>query len=199
MKARRSMTIAETVKHFPGAHMLPDSCAMRPEPPPRSVIARRPPSTQKIRDEWYVGYACALASIWRNHHAGQDVRDAMRHDGITLEHLAGRGGREVRSRCDPRGTVQIMTAMLPSSTGPKFKVGDRVTIRDYGTFGDGHRDFTLTVTDVFPNYGGRGMHRYYGDTDRGPFGAYEPQIRGAAARRRRRSARRIWLNPRRRK
>jgi hypothetical protein len=52
---------------------------------------RRPPSTQKIRDEWYVGYACALASIWRNHHAGQDVRDAMRHDGITLEHLRDAG------------------------------------------------------------------------------------------------------------
>jgi hypothetical protein len=91
VKARRSLTIAETVKHFPGAHMLPDGSGMRPEPPPRSVIMRRAPSTQKIRDEWYAGYAAALASIWRNHHAGQDVHHAMVHDGITIEHLRDAG------------------------------------------------------------------------------------------------------------
>jgi hypothetical protein len=77
MKARRSMTIAETVKHFPGAHMKPDGSGMRPEP--------------LARDEWYAGYAAALASIWRNHHAGQDVRHALLNDGITIEHLRDAG------------------------------------------------------------------------------------------------------------
>ena len=73
-----------------------------------------------------------------------------------------------------------MSAMTSSKTKPKFKVGDRVTVRDYQTFGDGRCDYTLTVTEVVSlacTDGGK-LHRYYGDTRRGPRGVYEDQIDG---------------------
>ena len=63
---------------------------------------------------------------------------------------------------------------------PKYAIGDRVIVRDYGLFGDGSCAFTLKITEVFPNYGGPGHHRYYGDTNRGPRGAYENQLDGPA-------------------
>lgn len=71
-----------------------------------------------------------------------------------------------------------MSKKKGAATGPKFEVGNRVAIRDYGVFGDGQRDFTLAITEVYADYGGAGVHRYYGNTDRGAFGAYEHQIRG---------------------
>lgn len=59
---------------------------------------------------------------------------------------------------------------------PQFKVGDRATIVDYGVFGDSYHEIVLAITDVFANYGGAGIHRYYGDTTRGPRGAYEYEL-----------------------
>lgn len=65
---------------------------------------------------------------------------------------------------------------------PKFKVGDRVTVRDYETFGDKRCDFTLTITEVtsFDCTDGEKLYRYYGDSRRGPAGVYEDQIEGLA-------------------
>lgn len=66
-------------------------------------------------------------------------------------------------------------SMNPSSTGPKFKVGDRVIVN----YGYGAREFTLKITLVSPNHGGPGSHRYYGvAASRGACGAYEDQIEG---------------------
>ena len=62
---------------------------------------------------------------------------------------------------------------------PKYKIGDRVTIVDYGLFDDKRREFTLAITEVHANYGGAGLHRYYGTAaGRGEIGAYENQIEG---------------------
>jgi hypothetical protein len=68
--------------------------------------------------------------------------------------------------------------MKTSFKNPKHKVGDQVVIRDYGAFGDGHRDITLTITSLSTlscKDGGK-LYRYYGDTTHGPVGAYEDQI-----------------------
>lgn len=75
-----------------------------------------------------------------------------------------------------------MSAMISSKTNPKFKAGDRVTVHDYKTFGDGRCDFTLTITSVTSlscTDGGK-LYRYYGDSHRGPRGVYEDQIEGLA-------------------
>ena len=71
-----------------------------------------------------------------------------------------------------------MSQIRLGGVNPKYKVGDRVTIMDFATFGDGRRDFVLTITSVYPNYGGDKLHRYYGDTDRGARGVYEDSIVG---------------------
>jgi hypothetical protein len=38
-------------------------------------------------DPWYLGYATALAEIWRLHHDGQIVRHILMAGGLTLKHL----------------------------------------------------------------------------------------------------------------
>jgi hypothetical protein len=46
---------------------------------------------QRRLDAWYMGYACALAGIWRNHHDAQAVEHAMKLDGVTLQQLCAAG------------------------------------------------------------------------------------------------------------
>jgi len=65
---------------------------------------------------------------------------------------------------------------LPPPSTPLYKVDDRVIVQH----SDGTPEFILTITKVALNYGGLGWHRYWGDTTRGPRGAYESQIKGRA-------------------
>lgn len=65
------------------------------------------------------------------------------------------------------------------SATPKYKIGDRVTVVDYGFSDDQRREYTLAITELHANYGGAGVHRYYGTVrGRGEIGAYEHQIAG---------------------
>lgn len=45
------------------------------------------PITTVTPDPWYLGYATALAEIWRLHHDGQMVRHILTAGGLTLKHL----------------------------------------------------------------------------------------------------------------
>ena len=38
-------------------------------------------------DDWYSGYAAALAQIWRLHHDGQRIRHILTAGGVTLKHF----------------------------------------------------------------------------------------------------------------
>lgn len=51
--------------------------------------------TTVMPDPWYLGYAAALAKIWRVHHDGQMVRYILTASGLTLKHLE-LGGVEER-------------------------------------------------------------------------------------------------------
>lgn len=56
---------------------------------------------------WLHGYACALATTWRNHHDRDTVRHAMKGDGITIEMLRDAGVEEydlsaIRAAWKPR-------------------------------------------------------------------------------------------------
>lgn len=53
------------------------------------------PITTVTPDPWYLGYAAALAEIWRLHHDGQLVRHILTAGGLTLKHLE-LGGVEER-------------------------------------------------------------------------------------------------------
>jgi hypothetical protein len=64
--------------------------------PEKSRLVRRKEPAQPITqlggvDDWYVGYACALAEIWRLHHDGQMVRHILTAGGVTLKHLEESG------------------------------------------------------------------------------------------------------------
>lgn len=64
--------------------------------------------TAVVPDPWYLGYAAALAEIWRMHHDGQMVRHLLQSSGITIKHLE-LGGVDVydmaaiEAACRPRG------------------------------------------------------------------------------------------------
>jgi hypothetical protein len=74
-----------------------------------------------------------------------------------------------------------MSQMRLGGKTPKYKVGDRVTVMDFATFGDNRCDFVLTITTASPDHGGKKLHRYYGTVERrGERGVYEDQIVGLA-------------------
>jgi len=52
------------------------------------------PITIVSPDPWYLGYATALAEIWRLHHDGQMVRHILTASGLTLKHLEWGGVEE---------------------------------------------------------------------------------------------------------
>lgn len=43
------------------------------------------------RDDWYLGFACALAEIWRLHHDGSMIRHLLSKSGISIKHLEDAG------------------------------------------------------------------------------------------------------------
>ncbi len=57
----------------------------------KSETVRRCDSGEQITavtpDPWYLGYATALAQIWRLHHDGQMVRHILAASGLTFKHL----------------------------------------------------------------------------------------------------------------
>jgi hypothetical protein len=65
-------------------------------------------------DPWYLGYATALAEIWRLHHDGQMVRHILAAGGLTLKHLELGGVEErdlaaIRDAClGTRSEAQLM-------------------------------------------------------------------------------------------
>ncbi len=74
----------------------------------KSDTARRcepgEPTTMVTPDPWYLGYATALAQIWRLHHDGQLVRHVLAAGGLTFKHLelGGVEGRDlaaIRDAC----------------------------------------------------------------------------------------------------
>lgn len=57
----------------------------------RNVEPPQPEHQTSERDEWFFGFASALASIWRLHHDGQMVRHILSSNGITLKHFENAG------------------------------------------------------------------------------------------------------------
>lgn len=52
---------------------------------------KEPQPPMVVQDDWYLGFASALAEIWRLHHDGQMVRHLMTANGITLKHFTEAG------------------------------------------------------------------------------------------------------------
>lgn len=62
---------------------------------------------------------------------------------------------------------------------PKYKIGDRVVIRDHGFFGDSSTYHVMLIEEVSENHAGPGWHRYYGKVEgQGPRGVYEDDVTG---------------------
>lgn len=64
----------------------------------RAVRLREPaePTTIVVaHDPWYLGWAAALAEIWRMHRDGQMVRHIMTSSGVTYKHLEQAGVDEL--------------------------------------------------------------------------------------------------------
>lgn len=78
-----------------GAFLFRDSAAARDLPVLAPTGNPMPKPGEPVRgdmpDPWYLGYATALAEIWRLHHDGQLVRHILTARGLTLKHLE-RGG-----------------------------------------------------------------------------------------------------------
>lgn len=57
----------------------------------RRVRNYEPQSRVAEPDDWYLGFASALAQIWRLHHDGQMVRHILSASGIMLKHFESAG------------------------------------------------------------------------------------------------------------
>lgn len=60
------------------------SGALRRREPPE-------PAHMVIADDWYLGFASALAEIWRMHRDGSMVRHILTSTGVTIKHLENGG------------------------------------------------------------------------------------------------------------
>jgi hypothetical protein len=77
--------------------------------PPESITTVTP-------DPWYLGYAAALAAVWRLHHDGQMVRHVMIAGGLSMKHLEEGG-------VDELDLAAIRAAIASSATEAMIREG----------------------------------------------------------------------------
>lgn len=59
--------------------------------PPQAITLIAETGQPVDPDDWFSGFASALAQVWRLHHDGAMVRHVMVAGGITLKHFEGCG------------------------------------------------------------------------------------------------------------